>query len=85
MAAGRGNREMQRRPREKLGSVLFGQQQRGHRAVGFGDDPELLGLGDGIAAHQAVPIFEAQFVLRLVLLAQISPIATKVTGKEFKR
>ena len=59
---------------EGVSSVLFRQQQRGYRAVGFGDDPELLGLGDRVAAHQAVPIFEAQFVLGLVFLVEISPL-----------
>ena len=55
-------------------SVLFGQKQSGHGSIRFGDNPELLGLSDLVAAHQAESVLKTQFVFSLVFLAEIAPL-----------
>jgi hypothetical protein len=62
--------------------IFGGQQQRGHRAIRLGDDPEKFRIGDLIAAHQGKSILETQFVVGLAFLAEISPISTQVTERE---
>jgi hypothetical protein len=52
----------------KASSVFAGKEQRGHRAIRFGDDPEFFALRDLVTAEQAKPLFEAQFVFGLVVL-----------------
>src|SRR5438876_6268161 len=65
--------------------IFSWEQQRGHRAIPFGNDPELFCVRDLITAHQAEPVFEAQFVFSLIVLANIAPITTKMAGKKFQR
>jgi hypothetical protein len=65
-------------------SVLFGQKQRGHRSICFGDHPELLGLGDMVAAQQAESILQAQLVFRLVFLIEVAPVSAQVSRQEFQ-
>ena len=55
-------------------SVLFGQKQRGQGSIRFGDDPELLGFRDLIAAQQSESMLQAQLVFSLVFLIEISPL-----------
>jgi len=67
-------------------SSVFGwREQRGHGPIRFRDDPQLFCLGDSVAAHQPEPVLEAQFVLRLVILAQITSITSKMPVQEFQR
>ena len=64
---------------EAFTSVFLGQEQRGHRAVCFRDDPELLRRSNRVAAHDPEPVLETQFILGLVFLTEVSPIPAKVT------
>lgn len=64
--------------------MLFGQKQGGHGSICFGDDPDLLCVHNLIATDQAKPILEAQFVFRLVFLAEIAPVAAKMSRQEFQ-
>src|SRR4029077_5829437 len=71
--------------RASIGLLVLGrQQQRGHGAVRFRDDPEPFCIRDRVAAHQAEPILEAQFVFSFVVLAEIAPITTEMPGEEFQ-
>lgn len=54
----------------KSGNLVFRwQKQRCHRSICFGDHPEPLGFAHLIAAQQAEPMLQAQFILGLVLWA----------------
>ena len=66
---------MERPPGVETSSVFHRQEQSGHRAVCFGDDPELFCVGNQIATHQSEPVFKAQFIFSLVVVAEIAPIS----------
>src|SRR5215469_1869537 len=66
-------------------SVVAGEKHCSSRSVGLCDYPKGLTAVDAITTHQAVPVFEAQFIFSLVFLAEIAPVAAKVAREEFER
>ena len=68
----------------KDGSVFGRKEQCRHRAVGFGDDPEGVGIGNRIAAEQPEAVLEAQLIFCFVLLAQFAPVPAKMSREKFR-
>ena len=66
-------------------SVFGRKEQRGHRAICFGDDPEGIGLGNRIAAEQAETVLEAQLIFSPVVLAQVAPVAAQMSREKLRR
>jgi hypothetical protein len=72
-------------------SVFARQEERGHAAIGLGDDPDgifaeplarLLWV-DGIGGENASVIRQGCFVAGGILRSDKAPIAARVTGKAF--
>ena len=66
-------------------SVVAGEEHCSGRSVGLRDYPKGLTSMDAITTHQTVSVLEAQFIFSLVFLAEIAPVAAKVTREEFER
>jgi hypothetical protein len=56
-----------------------------HRAIRFGDDPDLFGVGELITAQQSESMLQAQLVLGLIFLVDIAPVTAKMSRQEFER
>src|SRR5260370_29522200 len=65
-------------------SILIRQQQCGGGSVWFGDGPELLAGGSGVAAQQAKTILQAKFILGDVSRTQLAPVAMHMPRKKFR-
>src|SRR5260370_34534255 len=65
-------------------SILIRQQQCSGGSVCFGDDPELLAGGSGVAAQQAKAILQAKFILGDVSRTQLAPVAVHMPRKKFR-
>src|SRR5260370_16623021 len=64
-------------------SVLIRQQQCSGGPVRFGDDPDLLAGGRGVAAQQAEATLQAKFILGDVSRTQLAPVALHMPRKKF--
>jgi hypothetical protein len=60
-------------------SVIFGQQDAGRGAVGFGDDPYLIAQAGPVAAQDATAFPQRHVVLFRVVTVHVAPIAAAVT------
>ena len=60
-------------------SIFLWQQNRGHGAVRFRDDPDLGSAVKGVSREQPKSVNETEFVLATVLLVQFAPVSCQMT------
>src|SRR6266851_1554967 len=61
--------------------TVQGEKDGGHRAVGFGDDPEFGAIRGLVGGEQAASLLQTQLVLLPVFFAQVPPVAVGMAGQ----
>ena len=62
-------------------SVFARQQERGHAAVGFSNNPEFYAGAERVDREQTQAVPEAEFILFAVVLVNIAPVSSDVANQ----
>jgi hypothetical protein len=66
-------------PHGSVFSIFFWQQNRGHAAVGFRDDPDSGSVREPIARKDSPAVFEGEFVFTAIVFVQFAPVSCQMT------
>src|SRR5438128_1235715 len=70
---------------KSFGLIFFGQQERGHGAVRFRDNPQLVASLCAVGAQEPETVLLAVVVFLAVLVGQNAPFAVDMAREEFAR
>src|ERR1035441_5512063 len=62
-------------------SIFLWQQNRGHAAVRFRDDPDFGSAVKGVSRKQPKAVLETEFVFAVVVLVHVSPVSCDMSGE----
>jgi hypothetical protein len=66
-------------------SILFGEQNTGRRAVGFGDHRELVARAGAVGAQEPEAVTKRKLVFLPVFRGNFSPVTTDMASKKISR